>query len=218
MCYHGTFDSHCILAFSFQSSSHPHGKRSNIVDGRPAILAILLSVCQSLVFWWYGTNYLSPYTRQWTAAWILCVVAACVGTIAMVVTFTATCRAYRQCGLKAICGLYILCFVCQLISLILAVTDNNLFCWADHWYSADPWADSSYRHVRGLEHASNKASCRAATLGFSISCLFLWGVCAICAALVPPYNANKEARVSPAAATVIDGSNATGATDEEEAK
>lgn len=178
-----------ILFLSFQSSSHPHGKRSNVFAGSLAIVAILLSVCQSILFSGCGMNYmyLAPSMRQLTAAWSFCVVAACVGTLAMVVTFTATCRAYPQCGLKAICGLYVLCLVCQLISLILAVTDNNLY------------------------------SCRAAILGFSIPCLFLWGVCSICAALVPPYNINNEARVSLAAAVVC-RSNAAEVNDEEEAK
>ena len=119
----------------------------------------------------------------------------------MVVTFTATCRAYRQCGVEAVCGLYILCFICQLISLLLAVTDHNLYCWADRW---DGYPDM-------LE-------CRAATLGFSISCLFLWGVCAVFAFFVPPHSANNETRmVSPSVSSRIFVTEAV-LVDEEEAK
>jgi len=152
-----------------------------VVAGSLAIVAVLLSVFQALVFVTFGITYF--YINPVAVELSLCSVAAGVGAIAMVVSFTATCRAYRPCGLKAIAALYAFCFVCQIISLILAVT-NDSFCWLDPYYIYSPYSDESM------------IACRAATLGLSISSSILWAVCSIVAALVPSHDKSSEHIVS----------------------
>jgi len=155
--------------------SHPHGKRCNVVAGSLAIVAVLLSVFQALVFVTFGITYF--YINPVAVELSLCSVAAGVGAIAMVVSFTATCRAYRPCGLKAIAALYAFCFVCQITSFILAVT-NDQFC-----YSNSMWGPTYI--------------CRAWTNGFSITSSILWAVCSVVAAHVPSYDKCSERIVSP---------------------
>ena len=143
-------------------SSHPHGKRYNLATATLAIIALAVDAGVLSLFFYRALFYLPIISTR-----LLCSGAG-MGTIAMIVSFTASCRAYRRRGLKWIASLYGLVFLCHFFSFAELIV----------WSYMDWWWCDSY-------------SC-SIMVGISSA---LWLVCIILALSVPPFDTldnNKE--------------------------
>ena len=99
--------------------------------------------------------------------YLLCI-AAGSGAVALVVSFTVSCRAYRRCGLKVIASLYGFVFLC------------NFFCFAQ-------LALVMYRNICDFDRCF---LCIFYTILVAVSGAY-WLVCFVLALLVPPIDTSS---------------------------
>jgi len=101
------------------------------------------------------------------------------GLVAMIVSWTATCRAYRRCGIVSVAVLYTASLIAQILSLVPAFWEGNVWgnCGQNRssYYSKYDYADYYFFYQRN--------ECNI-FLGVAIPAILLWFGCAICTALM----------------------------------
>ena len=134
--------------------SHPHGKGLNVAAGVTGILALGPALGNCLVLW--STSY--TYYYRSAAAVTFGTIAPVCGLVAMIITWTATCCAYRPRGLASLTALYAVSSASSILSSILLTVEEN-----------------RYNYLGPVSY------------GLSIPSALLWLSSAICTFMMPKY-------------------------------
>ena len=186
-----TFHAVCMMHM-LEHSSHPHGKGYNLAAASSAVIAILFDAA-TLAFW-----YSLP-----TISYIFIMLGICCGIIAAIVSFTASCRAYRRCGLKAIASLYGLVLLCHIFSLAEVATCMSIIVTSERDCYGDDWDASCEETGHCYWFIYSPTSFQiVTTVLVSISSL-LWLISFVFVLMVPPF---KDADIEDNATTTPRGS------------
>lgn len=191
----------------FEHSSHPHGRGSNPAAASLAVIAVLFDAATILAFW-----FILP-----DVSFIIIMLGTCCGAIAAIVSFIASCRAYRRCGLKAIASLYGLVLLCHVFSFAEVATclsiASELDCFGDGW---DASCETT-GHCYWFSYESSDVHI-ATTVLVGISSL-LWLISFVFALMVPPFkdaDIEDNATITPrGSADHLNSANEEGGRDEE---
>jgi len=114
---------------------------------------------------------------------IICgTLAPIFGLVAMIVSWTATCRAYRRCGIVSVAVLYTASLIAQILSLVPAFWEGNV------WGNCGQNRSSYYSKYDDDDYADyysyyQRTKCNI-FLRLAIPAILLWFGCAICTALM----------------------------------
>lgn len=158
----------------FEHSSHPHGRGYNLAAASSAAIALLIDAA-ILAFWgWLPAVSL-----------ILITIGTCCGAVVAIVSFTASCRAYRRCGLKAIASLYGSVLLCHVFSFAEVATCMSIASERDCDDSDDWNACEETGHCYWFLDGSHGSQI-AMTVLVAISSL-LWLISFVFILMVPPF-------------------------------